>query len=579
MMNPLIRRSLPPSVRSLLTDIISSKELQWTETEEETTTDGILLPSRGAGSEQEDFLSPAKTEEEKAAEDGSDKRKTTTVCMLCECKPSNYTCPRCNLHYCGLACYRSPDHSVCSEEFYKESVLRELKDIGKTEAEGKKKMQEILLGLRQKAEMTHVGMERLLREVGVVGDDTDEGGVETTEKVQALELLSRLAELQQSGEENTTEIEAILRKLQEIGRGETLPEVSDEDDDGAEGELNLAERLSGLDTDKLSEEELWGLLSSKEQEEFINLMKGGAVAELVPLWKPWWEEHEEDGRKLVEVLEEVSKLESEDIPVLNGNDDQVKVSQEKGQNQGKSGVKLNQVKGRRREKMKKESSSLQKVPPISAKIPTLSSLCSNPSPLVRYGLVNALYSYAFSLSLFNGDTDSLMFEFCDMTLALSEALSSNKVFNSVQEALDHGESLIRRGGYLDREDPLAPARAVEAVAHIMTGRERQDATAYCLAALSQLRSVLSKARTSLPKEGDEGARRQRYFLASKKCEFFQAWVLVNSQWIHRLAIELWNEHSKKESARNSVKKVTTVVKESLTKEKRKGNHKLIEELS
>lgn len=563
-----------------MTDI-SPKEEQWTETETETTTDGIRLPSRGAGSEQEDFLSPAKTEEEKAAEDGSYKKKTTAVCMLCKCKPSNYTCPRCNLHYCGLACYRSPDHSMCSEEFYKESVLRELKDIGKTETEAKKKMQEILLGLRQKAEMTHVGMERLLKEVGVVGDDADEGGVEATEKVQALEFLSRLAELQQSGDENITEIEAILRKLQEIGGGETLPGGSDEDDEGTEGELNLAERLSGLDIDKLSEEELWGLLSSKEQEKFVNLMKDGALAKLVPVWKPWWEEHVDDTRKLVEVLEEeVSKLESEDTSVLNGNDDQVKISQEKGQNQGKSGVKLNQVKGRTREEMKKKgSSSLQKVPPISAKIPNLSSLCSNPSPLVRYGLVNALYSYAFSLSLFNGDTDSLMFEFCDMTLALSEALNSNKVFNSVQEALDHGESLIRRGGYLDREDPLAPARAVEAVAHIMTRRERHDATGYCLAALSQLCSVLSKARTNLSKEGDEGTKRQKYFLASKKCEFFQAWVLVNAEWIHRLAVELWNEHGKKESARNSVKKVTTTVKESLTKEKRKGKCNLIEELS
>lgn len=564
-----------------MTDI-SPKEEQWTETETETPSDGILLPSRGAGSEQEDFLSPAKTEEEKAAEDGSDRRKTTTMCMLCKSKPSNYTCPRCNLHYCDLACYQSPDHSLCSEEFYKESVLQELKDIGKTKTEGKKKMQEILLGLRQKAEMTNVGMAHLLKAVGIVGGDTDEGGAETAEKVQALELLSRLAELQQSGEENITEIEAILRKLQEIGGGDTLPGGSDEDDEGAEGEPNLSERLSDLDIDKLSEEELWRLLGSKEQDKFINLMKGGALAELVPLWKPWWEEHLEDGRKLVEVLEEkVSKLESEDTSVLNENDDQVKGSQLKGQNQSKLDVKLNQVKGRTREerKKKKGSSSLQNVPPISAKISNLSSLCSNPSPLVRYGLVNALYSYAFSLSLFNGDPDSLMFEFCDMTLAVSEALSSNKVFNSVQEALDHGESLIRRGGYLGREDPLAPARAVEAVAHIMTGRERQDATGYCLAALSQLRSVLSKARTNLSKEGEEGTTRQKFFLASKKCEFFQAWVLDNAQWVHRLAVELWNEHNKKESAMNSVKKVTTVVKESLTKEKRKGNPKLIVELT
>ncbi|XP_017284052.1 zinc finger HIT domain-containing protein 2 [Kryptolebias marmoratus] len=558
MVTPVIRRSLPPSVRSLLTDI-GPKEERWTEPETETAEDGILLPSG---------------QEEKAAEDGS-----AAVCMLCKCKPSNYTCPRCNLHYCGLACYRSPDHSVCSEEFYKESVLRELKEMGKTETEGRKKMQEILLGLRQKAEMTHVGMESLLKEVGIVGDDTDE---KATEKVQALALLSRLAELQQSGEENITEVEAILRKLEEIGDGESLPGATGEDDENTEGELDLAGQLSGLDIDKLSEEELWELLNSKEQEKFMDLIKGRALGGLLPLWKPWWEEHEEGGRALVEVLEEeVSKLESEDAPVMTGDGVQFKMSQEEGQIQGKSAVKVNKVKGGMKKKIQKSkgSSSVQNVPPISAKIPKLSSLCSNPSSLICYGLVNALYGYAFSLSLFNGDTDSLMFDFCDMILALSEALNSNKVFNSVQEALGCGESLIGQGGYLDREDPLAPARAVEAVAHIMTGRERQDATGYCLAALSQLRSVLSKARTNLSKEEDEGTRRQKYFLASKKCEFFQAWVLDNAQRIQKLAIELWNEHSKRQSARNSMEKAKTVVEESLKKEKRKINHRLIEELS
>lgn len=564
-------------MRSLLTDV-SPNEKHWTETE--TTKDGIMFPSRGDGSGQEDFLFLAKSEEEKSAEDGSISRKSAAVCMLCKCKPSNYTCPRCNLHYCGLACYRSPDHSVCSEEFYKESVLQELKEMGKTETEGRKKMQEILLGLRQKAEMTHVGMESLLKEEGIVGDDTDEGGGDATNNVEALELLSRLAELQQSGDENITEVEAILRKLEEIGGGESLPGATGEDDESAEGELDLAERLSGLDIDKLSEEELWELLGSKEQERFMNLMKGGALGEFVSLWKPWWEEHEEDERALVEVLEEeVSKLESGDTSVMNGDDDQVKISQETSQSQSKSGVKINKVKGRTRKGMKsKGSSSKQKILPISTKIPNLSSLCSNPSSLVCYGLVNALYSYAFSLNLFNGDTDSLMFEFCDMTLALSEALNSNKVFNSVQEALDCGESLVRQRGYLDREDPLAPARAVEAVAHIMTGRKRQDATGYCLAALSQLRSALSKARTNLSKEGDEGTMRRKYFLASKKCEFFQAWVLDNAQQIRSLAIELWNEHHKRERARNNVEKVKNVVKKSLMKEKREGNPKLIEEL-
>nr|XP_020452618.1 zinc finger HIT domain-containing protein 2 isoform X2 [Monopterus albus] len=572
-MNPLIRRRLPTSVKSLLTDIGPKEE--WTDAEADTVTrDGILLPSRGAVFEQEEYLRPAKTPNEQATEDGSNSRGSA-VCMLCKSKPSRYTCPRCNLHYCGLACYQSPHHSVCSEEFYKESVLQELKDMGKTESEGRKKMKEILVGLKQKAERTDGGLERLLKEEGIVSDNTDKGDENVTEKVQTLELLSRLAELQQSGEGSATEIEAVLRKLEEIGGSKLLPGDIDENSDNAEGELDLADRLSGLDIDKLSEEELWELLNCKERETFMDLMKGGALGGLVPLWKPWWEEHEEGGRALVE---EVIKLERETISTTL-DDDKAKTSQVVIHKQGKATSKLRKIKsGKTKETSKGLSSTVPTVPPVSAKIPKLSSLCANPSPLVCYGLVNVLFGYTFTLCLFNGDTDSLI-EFCDMILALSEALNSSRVFNTVQEALDCGETLILGGGYLDKEDPLAPVRAVEAVAHIMTGKDRKDTTGYCLAALSQLRSMLSQARTALSKDGEEGVRRKMYFLASKKCEFFQAWVLDNVHQVCGLAIELWNEHSRRNSVRKTMEKAKTVVEEKLKKGKRKGNIKLIEELS
>lgn len=561
-------------MRSLLTDIGPKEE--WADTESETVTrDGILLPPRGATSGQEELLTPSRTHEE--APEDSDSSRRSTVCMLCKSKPSCYTCPRCNLQYCGLACYKSPDHSACSEEFYKESVLEELKEMGTSEPEGRKKMQEILVGLRQKAERTQGGMEGLLKEVGVVSDDTDEGEGEAAEKVQVLELLSRLAALQQSGEGSATEIEAILEKLEEIGEGELPPGDTDIDAESAQEELDLADRLSGLDIDKLSEDELWELLSSKEKESFMGLMKDGALGGLVPLWKPWWEEHEEGGKALVEVLEEeVSKLERETLTTmdLQDTDDGVKTSQVV---QKRSKSKLKNIKGGNR-KETSDGKGRSAIPRVSSKIPKLSSLCPNPSPLVCYGLVNALFGYAFTLCLFNGDTDSLNFEFCDMILALSEALNSSRVFTSLQEALSCGETLILDGGYLDKEDPLAPARAMEAVAHILTGRDRKDATGYCLAALSQLRSALSQAKMALSKDGEEAEKRHRYFLASKKCEFFQAWVLDNAHQIHRLAIELWNEHSKRESARNSMEKAKAVV-ENLQKGQRKGNSKLIEELN
>lgn len=549
-MNPALnKRRLPSSLRRLLTDI--GPREQWTDIGPEPELgDGIIIPPRGAAAGPEQSLTLADDEQ---AVDRQEPRERSPVCMLCKCKPSRYTCPRCNLPYCSLSCYKTPEHLSCSEDFYKESVLQELKVMGKTEAEGRKKMQEILIGLRKKAEMTDGGMESLLKKEGVLSEALAQGQVDTKINIEAVELLSRLAELQEGGEDNAEELETILEKLQKIGR---MEDDAENDEDDAENDLD--EGLQGVDIDGLSEEQLWGLLNKREKEEFAGLLKHGALGGLVPLWKPWWEQHKEDGRVLVEVLqEEMNKRQ-------NDKDDTIKSLQETQRTKCNPKVK--------------DLKNIQCVPPISTKIPKLSSLCSNPSHLVGFSLVNALFGYTFTLSFFNGDTESLIFELCDMILVLSEVLSSNKVFNSVHEAIDSGETLILHGGYLDKDDLSAPTRAVEAVAHILTGRNREDPTGYCLSALSQLRSVLSQARAALSKEGDEGSKRQKFFLASKKCEFLQSWVLENRHSIIILAIELWSEHGKRESEKMSINKAKAVVEQSWKKGMPRGANKLIEEL-
>ncbi|KAK7902076.1 hypothetical protein WMY93_018845 [Mugilogobius chulae] len=566
-MNPIVKRRLPSSLRSLLTDLRPREESTDLEPDPEIR-DGIMLPPRQAAAAPEELLLPS---QDQTTEEGRNKIKGT-VCLLCNCKASVYTCPRCNVPYCSLSCYKSPEHSVCSEDFYKESVLQELKEMGKTEADGKKKMQEILLGLRKKAENTDGGMETLLKKEGVLTVESEPGSEDSKISVEAIELLSRLAELQEADEESGEEIETILRKLQKLGTGNDVDALEDEVDQNENDELDLAERLEGLDVDELSEDQLWGLLNKEEKKKFVGLIKHGAFNGLVTLWKPWWEEHEESEQVLIEVLhEEMSKEQKGMLNTVKtlpehtqGNESHTKVKQAKGK--GKKDIDTSQ------------GLSQTSVPPLSAKIPKLSCLCSNPSPLIGFSLVNSLFIYSFTFCFFNGDTDSLMFELCDMILALSEALNSNKIFNSVHEALDSGETLILGEGYLSKDDPYASVRALEAVAHILTGRNREDSIGYCLSALSQLRSVLSQAKAALPKEGDGGSKRKKYFMATKKCEFLQAWVVENCHSINILAIELWSEHNKRQTDISSMTKAKAVVEQSWKKGKRGGNGKLIEEM-
>ncbi|XP_072049445.1 zinc finger HIT domain-containing protein 2-like [Amphiura filiformis] len=65
------------------------------------------------------------------------------ICRICLKQSCRYTCPRCNIPYCTLTCYKSEGHVNCSETFYKENFLQALKET-KGSSEDKKKILEIL---------------------------------------------------------------------------------------------------------------------------------------------------------------------------------------------------------------------------------------------------------------------------------------------------------------------------------------------------------------------------------------------------------------------------------------------------
>ncbi|XP_076464248.1 zinc finger HIT domain-containing protein 2-like [Babylonia areolata] len=51
-----------------------------------------------------------------------------STCSICVQKEARYTCPRCNIAYCSLDCYRHKKHEGCSESFYRDWVMDEMKE-------------------------------------------------------------------------------------------------------------------------------------------------------------------------------------------------------------------------------------------------------------------------------------------------------------------------------------------------------------------------------------------------------------------------------------------------------------------
>ncbi|KAG8382545.1 hypothetical protein BUALT_Bualt05G0088500 [Buddleja alternifolia] len=74
------------------------------------------------------------------------------ILIFCRCEKqfSHYTCPRCNIRYCSLHCYKS--HSVrCTESFMRDNVMGELQKLQPNE-ESKSKMLDILKRFHEEEE-------------------------------------------------------------------------------------------------------------------------------------------------------------------------------------------------------------------------------------------------------------------------------------------------------------------------------------------------------------------------------------------------------------------------------------------
>ncbi|KAH9962331.1 hypothetical protein BJV74DRAFT_880037 [Russula compacta] len=68
----------------------------------------------------------------------------TPFCGVCRRQFSRYTCPRCNLLYCSLSCFRAEAHSRCSEPFYRDQLASDIHAEPSTSAAERKAMMDLL---------------------------------------------------------------------------------------------------------------------------------------------------------------------------------------------------------------------------------------------------------------------------------------------------------------------------------------------------------------------------------------------------------------------------------------------------
>ncbi|XP_020299545.1 zinc finger HIT domain-containing protein 2 isoform X2 [Pseudomyrmex gracilis] len=154
---------------------------------------------------------------------------STAICELCKKNNHLYTCPQCGIKYCGLECYKSEAHLDCSENFYKQCVIDELK-YQESDPDNRKKMLEILKRVEA-------------ADLGEILEDNEEGD--------------------------------------DICNDENCSLDSDDEE-----LLDLETRLQNVNFE--NPDELWSVLSDTEKQEFESLLKNGELEKILPAWTPWW---------------------------------------------------------------------------------------------------------------------------------------------------------------------------------------------------------------------------------------------------------------------------------------------------
>ncbi|CAI5731455.1 unnamed protein product [Hyaloperonospora brassicae] len=177
------------------------------------------------------------------------------VCHVCTLREARYTCPRCNMSYCCVDCYRAHGQS-CTEPFFE----------------------------------SHVRSEMQLRESG--RDNSDQEKTKQQQQKSVQELLERVREFQEEQQQQLTctedSGEALVDRLQE---------------------LMLMEKAGELTLESLTPE---------EKKMFLGQVANGRLGKLVELWSPWWllSEHQYRRETLTRrqelILEEIGSRDNEE---------------------------------------------------------------------------------------------------------------------------------------------------------------------------------------------------------------------------------------------------------------------------
>ncbi|KAL3142992.1 hypothetical protein ABBQ38_003273 [Trebouxia sp. C0009 RCD-2024] len=130
-----------------------------------------------------------------------------SICKVCQQQWSRYVCPRCNMQYCSLDCYKKHGNR-CTESFYRDNTTEQLQSLQASQAE----RQQMLQMLQRLQQHDNDGEAELAETGSGSADDSDN---ELSEHIQQkLSLAGTLEEVEITAEDlSPAELQAFRRAV------------------------------------------------------------------------------------------------------------------------------------------------------------------------------------------------------------------------------------------------------------------------------------------------------------------------------------------------------------------------------
>lgn len=167
---------------------------------------------------------------------------------------------------------------------------------------------------------------------------------------------------------------------------------------------------------------------------------------------------------------------------------------------------------------------IQKIPPLTGSV----------NPLIKYSIIDVLYSYVYVMRFYNGEPEENLNQFVSALYELASSLSKNLNFASLEMMVYNSLNVVQENKDIWNSQEFSYTILLD-VCQLLSGTVGDKHVDLVDCALSDVCRLFTKVKKSLKCEkGSDQENEKKMFLAKKKVDFFLSWTQGNKKILYSL---------------------------------------------